>query len=354
MPSLLDNLQRRLDDLPVPDILHRPYGHPAQGVAAGLEASPRLRVRAVPPQAQQQAAPAARGPFVRPQRIPSSRQQPYQGQDPSRQPHLAVAPAWNPHVEAQAVHANMPASDAWLEDLPDTPEAPRAASAAQRQAAADVLFEEAAGQSAVADSETVSEDPSWLDDAAAYDAAAAVAEVDDDLSALEILSEDESTPLNGARSQARLNLSHLEHLMLLSDSEEEEGGMSDAGDPGVPDSQVVGGQDGLSQAGRLVDGDAHVLEPHASVRQVSGAKHAEEVQSDCVQQQYVLWTSSHVEFVADSKHNGCIDEAAVAGNPSLHLNCTLQPLQTLVVWCLLQLFTSHLCSQTLRLQPIKT
>lgn len=273
MPSLLDNLQRRLDDLPVPDILHRPYSHPAQGVAAGLEASPRLRVRAFPPQAQQQAAPAARGPYVRPQRIPSSRQQPYEGQGPSRQPHLAAAPAWNPHAEAQgqAVYADMPASDAWLEDLPDTPEAPRAASAAQRQAAADVLFEEAAGQSAVADSETLSEDPSWLDDAAAYDAAAAVAEVDDDLSTLEILSEEEDTPVNGARSQARLNLSHLEHLMLLSDSEEEEGDMRDAGDPDLADRQVVGGQDGLSQAGRLVGGDAQVLEPHASAtsRQVS-------------------------------------------------------------------------------------
>ena len=274
MPSLLDNLQRRLDDLPVPDILHRPYGHPSQGVAAGLEASPRLRVRAFPPQPQQQAAPAARGPFVRPQRIPSSRQQPYEEQGPSRQPHLAAAPAWNPHAEAQppAVHGNMPGSDAWLADLPDTPEAPRAASAAQRQAAADVLFEEAAGQSAVADTETISEDPSWLDDAAAYDAAAAVAEVDDDLSALEILSEDEDTPVNGARSQARLNLPHLEHLMLLSDSEEEDGGVSDEGEPALPDRRVEGGPGGLSQASRLLSSDTEQLAPHVSAtsRQVSG------------------------------------------------------------------------------------
>lgn len=263
MPSLLDNLQRRLDDLPVPDILHRPYGHPAQEVAAGLEASPRLRVRAFPPQAQQLVAPGARGPFVRPQRIPSSRQQHHEGQGASRQPHMAAAPAWSPHAEAQAqgFRGDMRASDAWLSELPDTPEAPRAASAAERQAAADLLFEEAAGQSAVADSETVSEDPSWLDDAAAYDAAAAVAEVDDDLSALELLSEDDDTPVNGARSQARLNLSHLEHLMLLSDSEEDDGGVSDAEDPALSDRQHAGGQDGSSQAGGLQSSDTEVLLP---------------------------------------------------------------------------------------------
>ena len=265
MPSLLENLQRRLDDLPVPDILHRPHGHPAQEVAAGLEASPRLRVSAFPArpqlQPQQQPASAAR-PFVRPQRLPSSRQQGSEGQGTSRQPQL------NPHAEAQppSVHGSMPASDAWLADLPGTPEAPRAAAAAQRQAVADVLFEEAAGQSAVGDSETVSEDPSWLEDAAAYDAAAAAAEVDDDLNALEIYSDDDDddTPINGARSQARLNLSHLEHLMLMSDSEEEDEGMSEVADPALPDSQAADDADEQSLAATLLTGHAEASPPHAS------------------------------------------------------------------------------------------
>lgn len=253
MPSLLENLQRRLDDLPVPDILHRPHGHPVPEVAAGLEASPRLRVRAFPqqPQAQQQPVPAAR-PYVRPQRVPTTLQQPSEGQSTSRQPHhLGAAPTWNPPAEPHAVHARVLASDLWLSDLPDTPEAPRAAMAAQRQAVADVLFEEAAGQSAVADSETVIEDPSWLDDAAAYDAAAAAAEVDDDLSALEILSDDDDTPVSGARTQARLNLSHLEHLMLLSDSEEEEEELSDTDRPAQPDRHGEDSQSRPSQVGRL-------------------------------------------------------------------------------------------------------
>ena len=265
MPSLLENLQRRLDDLPVPHILHRPHGNPAREVAAGLEASPRLRVRAFPPQpqAQQQQPASAARPFVRPQRIPSSRQQPPEEQGASRQPHLPAQTGWDILAEAQSVHSSMPASDAWLADLPDTPEAPRAASVAERQAIADVLFEEAAGQSAEGDIETVSEDPSWLDDAAAYDAAAAAAEIGDDLSALEVLSDDDDTPVNGARSQVRLNLSHLEHLMLLSDSEEEDEGMSDAGDPALPDEQVADRHIAPSLAAMLSSGDAGVFPPHA-------------------------------------------------------------------------------------------
>lgn len=268
MPSLLDNLQRRLDDLPVPDILNRPHGHPAQQVAAGLEASPHLRVRAFPSQPQlqpqQQPASAARA-FVRPHRLPSSRQQVPEGQGTSRQPHLA---AWNPHAEAQPqpVRSSMPASDLWLADLPGTPEAPRAAAAAERQAVADVLFEEAAGQSAVDDNETVSAGPSWLEDAAAYDAAAAAAEVDDDLNALEIYSDDDDddTPVNGARSQARLNLSHLEHLMLISDSEEEDEGVSDTDGPALLDSVAADGADMPSLAARLLSGHAEASPPHAS------------------------------------------------------------------------------------------
>ena len=263
MPSLLENLQRRLDDLPVPHILHRPHGHPAQQVAAGLEASPRLRVRAFPSQpqlqSQQQPASAAR-PFVRPQRLPSSRQQAPEGQGTSRQPHLT---AWNPHAEAQRQSANV--SDSWLADLPGTPEAPRAAAAAQRQAVADVLFEEAAGQSAVGDSETISEDPSWLEDAAAYDAAAAAAaEIDDDLNALEIYSDDSDTAVNVARSQARLNLSHLEHLMLMSDSEEEDEGMSELDDSALPDSQAAHGADEPSPADRMLSGPVQASPTHAS------------------------------------------------------------------------------------------
>lgn len=272
MPSLLDNLQRRLDDLPVPHILHRPHSQPPQEVAAGLEASPRLRVRAFPSQPQpllqphQQPTSAAR-PFVRPQRLPSTRQQPPEGQGISRQPHLAACPAWNhPHADApaQSVRGSMPASDAWLADLPGTPEAPRAAAVTERQALADALFEEAAGQSAVADSETVSEDPSWLEDAAAYDAAAA--EADDDLSALEILSDDEDdTPINGARSQARLNLSQLEHLMLMSDSEGEDEGMSEVDGAAVADRQAADGTDEPSLAARLLSSHAEASPPHASV-----------------------------------------------------------------------------------------
>ena len=272
MPSLLDNLQRRLDNLPVPDILHRAHGHPAQQVAAGLEASPHLRVRAFPSQPQlqpqQQPASAAR-PFVRPQRLPCSRQQVPEGQGTSRQPHLA---AWNPHAEAQPQPVrssfSMPASDSWLPDLPATPEAPRAAAAAERQAVADVLFEEAAGQSAVGSSETVSEDPSWLEDAAAYDAAAAAAEVDDDLNALEIYSDDDDddddTPVNGARSQARLNLSHLEHLMMMSDSEEEDEGMSEVNGPALLDLLAADDADLASRAVRLLSGHSEASPPHAS------------------------------------------------------------------------------------------
>ena len=248
MPSLLENLQRRLDDLPVPDILHRPHANPAQEVAAGLEASPRLRVRAFPqqPPAQPRPVPAANA-FVRPQRIPSSQQQPSDGQGSSTQPALLPTQAGS-----RSVHASMLVSDAWLADLPDTPEAPRAATAAQQQAVADLLFEDAAAQSAVADSETLSEDPSWLSDAAAYDVAAAAAEMDDDLSALDVLSDNDDTPVNAIRSQARHNLSHLEHLMLLSDSEEE----ADLGMTVAPDRHGPDVQSPFGQAARVPSGNA--------------------------------------------------------------------------------------------------
>ena len=65
-------------------------------------------------------------------------------------------------------------------------------------------------------------EPSWLADAAAYDAVAAQLE-EDDMSALEILSDDDDSPMvNAVRSQARLNLSTLEQL-LLSDDEDDDG-----------------------------------------------------------------------------------------------------------------------------------
>ena len=222
MPSLLENLQRRLDDVPIPDILHRAHSHQPQEPAAGLEASPRLRVRAFPqqPQARQLSAVApADGPLPMLHVAHPSQQQNTQLSS-SWQPRLASRPTWNTHAEPPAIQQGMLASQDWLADLPDTPEAPRAATAAQRQAVVDVLFEAAAGESAVGDSEIVQEDPSWLDDAAAYDAA--VAEMDDDdMSALEIFSADDDSPIDAALSQARLNLSSLEQL-LQSDNEEED------------------------------------------------------------------------------------------------------------------------------------
>ncbi len=233
MPSMLDNLQRRLDDLPIPDILHRSNSSQSQEPAAGLEASPSLRVRPFPnpPQARQPQPPAPASSRLQATQPTQAQVWP---QGAAWQPPRRTRPTWNAHAEPPAVRQGVLASEDWLLDLPDTPEAPRASAAAQRQAVADVLFETAAGESAVGDTETVLEDPSWLDDAAAYDAA--VAEMDDDgISALDILSDDDSSPVNAMRSQARLNLSSLEHL-LLSDSEQEdaEGGADNSSAAGIP------------------------------------------------------------------------------------------------------------------------
>ena len=85
--------------------------------------------------------------------------------------HLARQPVLDPnpldHHSPAAAHAQQHAEQRWLvEGLPDTPEAPRAATAAQNQAVADALFEAAAGESALGDGDVQAE-PSWLDDAAA-------------------------------------------------------------------------------------------------------------------------------------------------------------------------------------------
>lgn len=257
MPSLLDNLQRRLDDLPIPDILHRSNSSQSQEPAAGLEASPSLRVRPFPnpPQARQPQPPAPASfsgvQTTQPNQAP---QQPIRPQAAAWQPPRVSRPTWNAHAEPPAVRQGVLASEDWLLDLPDTPEAPRASAAAQRQAVADILFEAATGESAVGDSETVLDDPSWLDDAAAYEDA--VAEMDEDgISALNILSDDDTSPVNAMRSQARLNLSSLEHL-LLSDSEEDEEGednSSAAGIPSASDRQSMEAQGSAAQSDSMMN-----------------------------------------------------------------------------------------------------
>ena len=258
MPSLLDNLQRRLDALPIPDILHSSNSSQSQEPAAGLEASPSLRVRPFPnpPQARQPQLPAPASfsgvQATQPNQAP---QQPIRPQAAAWQPPRMSRPTWNAHAEPPAVRQGMLASEDWLLDLPDTPEAPRASATAQRQAVADVLFEAAAGESAVGDTEIVLEDPSWLDDAAAYDAA--VAEMDEDgISALDILSDDDTSPVNAMRSQARLNLSSLEHL-LLSDSEEEDEEREDhssaAGIPSASGRQSMEAQGSVAQSNSMVN-----------------------------------------------------------------------------------------------------
>ena len=259
MPSMLDNLQRRLDDLPIPDILHRSNSSQSQEPAAGLEASPSLRVRPFPnpPQARQPQPPApASFSGAHATQAAQAPQQPIWPRGAVWQPPRRMRPTWNAHAEPPAVRQGVLASEDWLLDLPDTPEAPRASAAAQRQAVADVLFEAAAGESAVGDTEIVLEDPSWLDDAAAYDAA--VAEMDEDgISALDILSDRDTSPVNAMRSQARLNLSSLEHL-LLSDSEGEdaEGGedsRSAAGIPSASDRQSTEAQGSAAQTNSMMN-----------------------------------------------------------------------------------------------------
>lgn len=251
MPSLLENLQRRLDDLPIPDILHRSHSSQPPEPAPGLEASPRLRVRPFPhqlPQARQPHPPAP-GPFPRLQATHPSQglHQHPRPQPAASQPQHVARPTWNAHAEPPVIRQGILASEDWLSDLPDTPEAPRASAAAQRQAVADVLFEAAAGESAVGENESVREEPSWLDDAAAYDAAAAQME-EEDMNALEILSDGDDSPVHAVRSQARLNLSHLEHL-LLSDSEEEDDGHP-GGSPPASDRQST---DAPAQASSMMD-----------------------------------------------------------------------------------------------------
>lgn len=221
--SLLDNLQRRLDILPVPDVLASPHHFPA--AAAGMEHSPSLRVRAFSRRPQQQQGQAqqpsnptaaAAGPsnmfMQRNHNVPHH--------------HLARQPVLDHPLDEHspaAAHAQHHAEQHWLvEGLPDTPEAPRAATAAQNQAVADALFEAAAGESALGDGDIQAE-PSWLDDAAAYDAAAA--EIDaDGLDALEILSDDDhDISAQGSRStRSGLALTGFDQLMLSSDSEEDD------------------------------------------------------------------------------------------------------------------------------------
>ena len=161
MPSLLDNLQQRLDDLPVPDVLHRSHSSQLQEPAAGLEASPRLRVRAFPSQPQAQAVAAPAGPVdtaaqSREQAVPrlqTLRQQENRQAASARQPQMLLSgPTWDSHAEPPAFRQGRLASQDWASSLPDTPEAPRAATAAQRQAIADVLFEAAASESAAGNS----------------------------------------------------------------------------------------------------------------------------------------------------------------------------------------------------------
>ena len=61
---------------------------------------------------------------------------------------MMSGPTWDSHAEAPTVRQGLYDSQGWLMGLPDTPEAPRAATAAQRQAIADVLFDAAASESA--------------------------------------------------------------------------------------------------------------------------------------------------------------------------------------------------------------
>lgn len=116
MPSLLDNLQRRLDDLPVPDVLHRALSSGLQEPAAGLEASPSLRVRAFPPQPQglQPSGHAPAGgqasswrPGLREAgavpRLQLSHRLPDRQVVSARQPHIALRPTWDSHAEPPAV-----------------------------------------------------------------------------------------------------------------------------------------------------------------------------------------------------------------------------------------------------------
>lgn len=185
--------------------------------AAGMEHSPSLRIRSFGhrPHQRQTQAPAAAS--VRLTNAFARNNQLVAQVHAARQPVLD----FNPHPAVQHFPAAMQqqAEQQWqAEDLPDTPEAPRAATAAQNQAIADSLFEAAAGESAVAES-NIQAHPSWLDDAAAYDAAAADLDTDG-LDALEILSEDDD---DGSRAAAGAGfaLTGLDQLVLSSDSEDD-------------------------------------------------------------------------------------------------------------------------------------
>ena len=200
----------------MPDVLHA--SQRLQETAAGMEHSPSLRIQSFghrPHQRQSQAPAAASvsltNAFARNNQLVA-------------QVHAARQPVldFNPHPAVQHFPEVMQpqAEQQWqAEDLPDTPEAPRAATAAQNQAIADSLFEAAAGESAVAESD-IQADPSWLDDAAAYDAAAADLDTDG-LDALEILSEDDDVHGSRAAAGAGFALTGLDQLVLSSDSEDD-------------------------------------------------------------------------------------------------------------------------------------
>ena len=225
-----------------------------------MEHSPSLRVRPFrqPPFQVQFPLPIAPAPAM--DDIPSNTDRPRRGMfrlPRVRQPVNLVLPGQHRQAEAhrQAGNAGEEGEQQGMpEELPDTPEAPRAATATQNQATADELFEAAVSESAAHASEAaaggqgIQAEPSWLDDAAAYDAAAAEIETDG-LAALEILSDsgdddDGDASVHGARSTAApaLALTSLHQLVLSSDSEDESS---------MADSDVVADSDVMSDSAPL-------------------------------------------------------------------------------------------------------
>lgn len=187
-----------------------------------MEHSPSLRVRAFNHQpVPQQRHNSALAMPTQPSNMFMRRQQPSAQTHAARRPLLDPNPVVQQPVMAAHGHAgNGHEAEQWpAEEMPDTPEAPRAATAAQNQAAADALFD-----AAVSEGEGgMQAEPSWLGDAAAYDAAAA--EIDTNgLEALEILSDDDdAASVHGLRSTAApgFALTSLDQLVLSSDSEDD-------------------------------------------------------------------------------------------------------------------------------------
>lgn len=226
-PSLLDNLQQRLDTLPIPDVFNGSQRF--QETAAGMERSPSLRVRPFshqPTQRQGRHPAAVSRAAAQPSNMFMRRNQPTAQLHAARQPVLESNAAMHQSPgPVQGYASNGHQAEQWhLDDLPDTPEAPRAATAAQNQAVADALFDTAVSESALGQGGLPAE-PSWLHDAAAYDTAAAELDTDG-LDALEILSDDDdndSASMPGITSAAgsSLALTSLDQLVLSSDSEDD-------------------------------------------------------------------------------------------------------------------------------------